>query len=226
MFYFNKPQYLAAFEDTKLPVVSVGSGMGTVEKYLELNGVDVICVDPSTFDVDPYIGDARVKDADFSHVVSLIKSKPNIVGQNHLLLHFPLPDYALYDIASIYDLKPTYITMVVGYNGKSGSLLLHAFLRSCGIRTIGKVLTEVSLARQGIRLNKVIQEKYQLKKGTSVSRNKEAKMIMFTLERVGEIVPSDSLVSPTTMEQVLIGGDNMIKMYGNCLEFVQSYSVQ
>ena len=103
----------------QLPIVSVGSGMGIEEQALIDLGYNVTCVD--------------VRVPDYPTVHEYLAAHPSYEGQIHLLLHYPLPDYCLYDIAAIHDLRPKMVTVMATKGGSAGSFLLQVWLRLFGV---------------------------------------------------------------------------------------------
>jgi len=123
---------IAAHLTLKLTIISVGSGMGVLERYLTTKCYKVVCIDPTKNKKDPYTNDKMSKKPDYQSLKEYLDDEKNPRGDDiHLLLNFPLPDYAIYDIASIYDLKPKFVTIQAGYYGSSGTLLLQIWLRRC-----------------------------------------------------------------------------------------------
>ena len=132
--------------DTKGIFVSVGCGMGLLEKQLKDAGKIVICVDPNDYDKkDRYLyGVRRVPNfkPDYKFVSDLIADKPNVVGKVNLILSHPLPDYTIYDIMAVLKLEPKTIFLYYMRGGGAGSWLLHRFLRKNGVDTKAKLLTD------------------------------------------------------------------------------------
>jgi len=136
-------EFVKKIIDTNGIFVSVGCGMGMLEKRLRDAGKIVICVDPNDYDQrDQYLGVRRVLTPDYKFVSDLILDKPNIVGKVHLILSHPLPDYTIYDIMAVLKLEPKNIFLYYMKGGGAGSWLLQRFLRKNGVQNTGKLLTD------------------------------------------------------------------------------------
>lgn len=137
-------EFVKKIIDTNGIFVSVGCGMGVLEKRLRDAGKIVICVDPNDYDQrDQYLVDVRrVLTPDYKFVSDLILDKPNIVGKVHLILSHPLPDYTIYDIMAVLKLEPKNIFLYYMKGGGAGSWLLQRFLRKNGVQNTGKLLTD------------------------------------------------------------------------------------
>ena len=146
----------------QLPIVSVGSGMGVEEQALIDLGYNVTCVDPTTQRRDRYSDRPRVRVPDYPTVHEYLAAHPRYEGQIHLLLHYPLPDYCLYDIAAIHDLRPKMVTVMATKGGSAGSFLLQVWLRLFGVPTQGKLATEYSWRKAGRDLDVLGIDAYRL----------------------------------------------------------------
>jgi hypothetical protein len=214
----------------KLTIVSVGSGMGVTENALIKDGYKVICIDPTKNKSDPYTNNTMTKQPDYSSVKEYMSDVKNPIGDDiHLLLNFPLPDYALYDICSIYDLQPKFVTIKAGYYGHSGTLLLQIWLRQCGVDTQGKIATEINWAKSmRINWNSVVKQKYVKLKYQQKCQYKDERgskpiqEFLTTLMRKDKVIPSDSieLYTPTMEEVVQKGQMNIMKSLERCLQFI------
>ena len=97
------------------PIISVGSGNGSVEQCLEnINDCSIICVDPKPNSFQPNFDQQRKPN--FSTVSDLISKNPKLVENCDLLINWPTPN----DFDAIIDLKPKRIVLVVGTDGSSG----------------------------------------------------------------------------------------------------------
>lgn len=210
MLFFSKKEILNQIKDN-IKVISVGSAHGDIENYLIKKGKNVICIDPSDSEINPYTDEKRIKSPDYKNVKEYLdKNKNN--GDCQLLLHYPLPDYITYDICSIYDLNPKFVTIVCSYDGESGSIGLHIWLRKCGVNTIAKLITEMSWEEEmGIDFNKLVKNKYK-----PIFYKKKGNFIIVTLERITNKHKNDRIYSPEHEEKVLAGLDNTLKNVENC----------
>lgn len=208
MIFFNEKEILEQINNN-IKVISVGSAHGYIENYLIEHGKNVICIDPSDSEINPYTDEKRVKNPDYKNVKEYLnKNKDNEYCQ--LLLHYPLPDYVTYDICSIYDLNPKFITIMCSYDGESGSIGLHIWLRKCGVDTIGKVITEKDWEIE-FDFNKLVKNKYK-----PIFYKKNGNFILTTLERITNKYKNKCIYSPEYEEKVLNGLDNTLKGVEKC----------
>ncbi len=104
-------------EDKK--IISVGSGHADTEfSFMERNKKEIICVDPFPYSHGSF-GSVLVKPK-YDYVDDLIKNEPDVVGNCHLLLIWPLPCDSTYDIDAIEKLKPLSIVVIYDPTGSSG----------------------------------------------------------------------------------------------------------
>jgi hypothetical protein len=117
------------------PIISVGSGIGEFEKKIEKElNLSIICVDPQPTSFND-IKDDDAKNMhlpDFAHVDDLIKTKPHLVGQCHLLLLWSTPNESYFDIEAIAKLKPIDIMIIYETLGGAGGRQMHLWLESIG----------------------------------------------------------------------------------------------
>ena len=205
--------YLLSHLSKKLTILSVGSGMGVEEQFLVDHGYTVVCVDPSKAKKDPYLrGKRRVRAADYATVPDYLTAHPEYDGQVQLLLHYPLPDYVMYDFLAIHDLRPRWVTVMATMGGSAGSFLLHVWLRACGVRSLGKVRTEQSSIKDG---QVVVSTPYQRVKfdllekvGGKVQVNADGvpqTVFVATLMRKGPYARPDLIMSPCYTEEINLG---------------------
>ncbi|MEK7801215.1 MAG: hypothetical protein AAB276_02060 [Pseudomonadota bacterium] len=125
---------LECYDAHKLPIVSVGSGIGEIEHIVKTkNGnMEIICVDPdpTSFSEDRYVQ----TEPSYNYVSSLIKSNPGIVGNCIVLLNWCLPNDSTYDHDAIIELQPAAVVTVYekfyGGNGAAGGQKFHTWLDS------------------------------------------------------------------------------------------------
>jgi hypothetical protein len=104
-------------EDKK--IISVGSGYADTEfSFIKRNNKEIICVDPYPFSHGNF-GNVLVKPK-YDYVDDLIKNEPDVIGNCHLLLIWPLPNESIYDLESIEKLKPLSIIIIYDPSGSSG----------------------------------------------------------------------------------------------------------
>lgn len=135
-----KDYVLEASNDTNM-IVSVGSGTGIIEKYIE-DRIDknILCIDPNPESSVgmKYHGDTMkkiVKGPDYSCLHDFQKKNPNI-EKITLILIWTLPTDPFesifeskesndYDIEAIYKLNPENIVLLYDVTGISGSWYFH-----------------------------------------------------------------------------------------------------
>jgi hypothetical protein len=133
---FNFQEIYGLISDKSLPIISVGSGMGVDEALMKRKfGCKLITVEPTTNKFDAYREGVRsVEKPDFKYVSQIQGAYPELVGNCVVMLLYPLPDWAMYDIFSIYQMKPRQVVIMYNPFGASGSFLLHNFLRQIDAR--------------------------------------------------------------------------------------------
>ena len=112
-----------------LPIVSVGSGDAETEYAFERrHHKKIICVDP---DPKSFNKGITYIEPEYSYVDDLIQNQPELVGNCHLLLIWPLPNRSEYDVDAIEKLNPLSFVIVYEPSGGSGGRkLLYSFLPS------------------------------------------------------------------------------------------------
>jgi hypothetical protein len=221
--------------------VSVGCGMGVLEKQLRDAKKIVICVDPNNYDKkDKYLVDVkRVLMPDYKYVSDLILDKPNIVHKVNLILAHPLPDYTMYDIMSVLKLEPTNIFLYYMKGGGAGSWLLHRFLRKNGVNTSGKLLTDADIEKKLNIPSYVCPIKYRYtqiyEKDEIVDKNGRPHQFQHTYsilerkEQLDFVYKPDKDENETTRaglysledkEEVVLQQNNIKKDFYNCLGYL------
>lgn len=223
-------QEIASHLSKKLKIVSVGSGMGVLEQWLINQGCQVVCIDPTSNQIDPYTKVEMTKPPDYKTVKEYIESKQPMMDHCQVLLNYPLPDYALYDICSIYDLQPKFVTINAGYYGHSGSALLHMWLRRNQVDTQGKLFTETQW-REFMDLDLLVKQKYkkisyQLKESfpDKVHTNNKRSSFLVTLMRTDTATTENTIYSPEIEEVVCAGEENFLNSLERCLTFAKHLS--
>ena len=209
--------YLLSHLSKRLTVLSVGSGMGVEEQLLVDHGYAVVCIDPSKAKKDPYLpGKRRVRAPDYPSVPVYLEAHPEYDGGVQLLLHYPLPDYVMYDFLAIQDLRPKCVTVMASMGGSSGSFLLHVWLRQCGVGTFGKLRSE---QRHIGDPRVVVSTPYQRVKFEllpdcgNVEFNADGvpqTSFVATLMREGPYVRPHLIMSPSWKEEINQGGGDSI----------------
>jgi hypothetical protein len=211
--------------------VSVGCGMGVLEKQLRDAKKIVICVDPNNYDKkDKYLVDVkRVLMPDYKYVSDLILDKPNIVHKVNLILAHPLPDYTLYDIMSVLKLEPTNIFLYYMKGGGAGSWLLHRFLRKNGVNTTGKLLTDANIEKNFNIPSYVCPIKYRYtqiyEKDVDGCSHQHTYSILERKEQLDFVYTENKKLSYSLeeKEEVVLEGENRIKEnFYNCLGYLTS----
>ncbi len=103
-------------------IISVGSGTADTEfSFLKRNGVEIICIDPYPYSHSYEGSDYTIKiQPKYRYVDDLIKFEPEVVGNCHLLLIWPLPNKSTYDIEALEKLKPLSMVIIYEPTGTSG----------------------------------------------------------------------------------------------------------
>jgi hypothetical protein len=119
-----------ALSNQPISIVSVGSGNGVLERQIsnELK-TDIICVDPDPESYEKYPTNMSLAMIpQYNNVVSLIKSKPDLIGNCILLIGWSSPNDTTYDLEAIDALKPSRIVLIYETTGIAGSFSLHKWL--------------------------------------------------------------------------------------------------
>lgn len=104
--------------------ISIGSGNGVVEKYLDdMFNINIICVDPlpETYLPAP---EKLGKKPIFHDINDLVNSNPKLIESCNLLLNWTYPDLS-YDIEAINILKPKWIIWIGEKQGAAGGDEFH-----------------------------------------------------------------------------------------------------
>ena len=229
--------YLLSHLGKSLPIISVGSGMGIEEQYLVDHGYTVVCIDPAKRTRDRYTDRVLVRKPDFACVRQYLDACSSYDGQVQLLLHYPLPDYVLYDIQAIHDLRPKIVVVMATNGASSGSMLLHAWLRQCGVPTLGKIATEQSWSDQfgdfsaltaPVRYQRLKFEMLPVMWHNDLQVNSagvEQTRFVASLMRVGPYSSPTSIRSPTHEERIEDGPAALKKRVSACVCYLQSLRV-
>ena len=114
------------FSKNGLPLISVGSGSGYIEKLLaNVYQTPLICVDP----VAPTI---CAQKPEYAYVSHLCMGRPAYIGACNVFINWPFPT-ALnsgYDMEAIETLQPDNILLIISTCGLSGSARLLSFVKS------------------------------------------------------------------------------------------------
>ena len=106
----------------KLPIISVGSGDAQVEyQFIRKHYCPIICVDPKP---DEFTQGRIYVEPEYDYVSNLIKDKPELVGNCHLLLIWPYPNESTYDVEAIKALDPVSFILIYESTGSSGGTQL------------------------------------------------------------------------------------------------------
>lgn len=121
-------------------LVSVGCGTATIEEHTELLFPDmqrITLIDPhvTSFSRAKRVSDAPFE-AHFKTVHDFLVAHPDAYGNCVLILIWPSPDYATYDIEAVFQLHPINIVFLGAdpdkesdESGAAGSLLLYKFFQ-------------------------------------------------------------------------------------------------
>lgn len=120
---------------TDLPIISVGSGSGALEKHLDsVHHTDIICVDPleHVFLETPA---KYCKKPVYPRVSDLIKDQPHLVGNCSLLLNWSSPVFSVYDYDALVALKPRYLLWIGDTTGNAAGYKMLSWINKCGIKS-------------------------------------------------------------------------------------------
>lgn len=133
-------EFLKFFEifktSAKTPIISVGSGVGSVETYLEdLLNVQITCVDPAPTSYQDQTDDPQHL-PDHPLVESMIKEHPEFVRNSSLFLNWPTPSNGgdNYDMRAVQQLQPKFIFAVVETSGGGGGSEFLSWLKESVIQ--------------------------------------------------------------------------------------------
>jgi SAM-dependent methyltransferase len=121
-------------------IVSVGSGTGYVELFLEENlNITITCIDPNPTSFQK--GSVK-KVPNYSSVKDLINEHPDIIGKVNLFINWPSPEKSgRFDLETIKLLKPRLCLCVIDTTGGAGSDLFLNYLKH-KVPNIGKYLCD------------------------------------------------------------------------------------
>jgi hypothetical protein len=115
------------------PIVSIGSSSCEHEIQLEkLSGRKIICVDPNPGE---FASDSPVQETrqpDYATAEDYAKANPKAIGNCHLLLIWPEPNFSTYDVMAINLLKPKSVILVYESTGSSGGVTLRLWVEKIG----------------------------------------------------------------------------------------------
>lgn len=135
--------FIAIKTTTNCPIVSVGSGNGHVEKYIEkfLDRVEIICVDPVS-EKDLYLlnmgaglSESEVKNPQFVCVEELLLLRPELVSNSTTFLNWSEPNDSTYDYESVKALDSENVLVVFESTGSGGGKIMQQWLNYCGVTT-------------------------------------------------------------------------------------------
>ena len=118
-----------------LPVVSVGSGSGALEKHLDSkHGTDIICVDPleEIFLKTPA---KYCKKPAYPRVTDLLLDQPHLVGNCSLFLNWSSPVFSVYDYDALVALKPRYLLWIGDTMGNAAGYKMLYWINKCGLKS-------------------------------------------------------------------------------------------
>lgn len=119
--------------DSKSPIISIGSGLGTTESYIEKNAdIEIICVDPNPESYqEPSTKFTEAHHPDYGTTTELIDSNPDIIENCNIILNWPTPNDKgnNYDMKAILDLKPRLILAICDSSGSGGGTEFLNWLR-------------------------------------------------------------------------------------------------
>lgn len=115
--------------DKNISLIDLGSGNGYISQILNQKGFQVIPIDPLIQKRFAPALDTIIFPPQYETVEHLIKMRPEIVGNNNLLLNWCNPDVDSYDYDAMHLLKPQNIVIITELTGASNSFKFHAWLR-------------------------------------------------------------------------------------------------
>lgn len=124
-------KFILAASYPNLPIISVGSGAGTLEKYLQSVITNrIICVDPDpqSFQTEPIDWTKGIKPS-YPTINDLLKVEPNVKNNSLMLLAWPSPNSSNYDCEAINLVKPVGVILIYELIGAAGGTKLHCMLK-------------------------------------------------------------------------------------------------
>lgn len=117
---------------TSVPIVSVGSGNGYVERHIEKKfGRQIYCVDPKKYD---QMDQSVYKTSEYDNVTQLLLSKPELTSHSITFINWSYPYDSSewsYDYQAIKTLESDHVLIVFESSGIAGSTILHKWLKYC-----------------------------------------------------------------------------------------------
>ena len=175
---------------------------------------NIICVDPTHANVDPWTDIKKKMKPDYENVKELVQAKPSIIGNCHLFIEYPMTDYVTYDFLAIYDLQPKSLVISTTCNIGSGGLLLHMWLNNNGIETTNKEKTIRSIREV---LNTMLHPNamrydLHLRQTQCLTQNKYKKIyILVSGTRRDDTIIKRPLLSPAHMEHMGVTNDSTLE---------------
>jgi hypothetical protein len=120
---------------SKLPLISIGSGNGVIERKIEEKfKINVICIDPTPLSWSLSVSENKLPD--YLTMDELINKNKTLIGSCNLFLNWCYPDHT-YDIESIILLKPRNLIIITDLSDLhgAGGCAFHDFLKKCGVPT-------------------------------------------------------------------------------------------
>jgi hypothetical protein len=118
-----------------LPIVSVGSGRGELEKSLShhMPELKIITVDPDPYSYTPKDSsqlECEGKLPDYDDVASLMYDQPSIKRECVLLIPWAFPNKSYYDYDALLDLEPKYVITIYEVIGGACGADFHDWLNT------------------------------------------------------------------------------------------------
>lgn len=126
---------------SKLPIISVGSGNGVIERELESAfGIQIICVDPTPLSWS--MEHAKYRAPDFATVEDLVSQHPELIDQCNVFINWAFPTHS-YDMEAVHLLRPRNVVTItdVGPLRGAGGRFFHTWMSTCGVTTAGTLDT-------------------------------------------------------------------------------------
>lgn len=140
-------KFVLAASYPNLPIISVGSGAGTLEKHLQSVITNrIICIDPQpqSCQSDPIDWTKGIK-PHYATVKDLLLVNSDIKFNCVMLLCWPNPNDSTYDYEAIELIKPLSVILLYEAIGAAGGTNLHCMLKKFDHNSIGLTYHEINI---------------------------------------------------------------------------------
>ncbi len=137
------------YERYNLPIVSIGSGSGSIEHYTK-DSIKWILIDPQP---ESFHGSV-IMEPNYSYLDELINTNPNIIGNCLLFLNWCYPNESEYDYEAIIKLQPIAICSIYEeFNSSNGAAGGEKFFQWTQTNTDYKMIEEHNLTPYDCDIN-------------------------------------------------------------------------